>query len=247
MTLSCEALTDAADSGIPVVIYDVPICGDFDTLYTEGMVAFSGYDTVGAAQNMVRALAAGLEEKGVSRHARIAHVTGPAGVTVTRVLMESVRAELASFPDLELVAELSGELDPNTAAKVTETILKQQPELQGIMFTADNMSAGAGLQVIKDAGRLDEIVVSSVGGTEQALEAIAAGEMYATVFLLPQTEAANGTRLAILHLLGEDLSQVPGFDPERKVYSVLEDPIFEGGPPIATKENVDKFTAQWTF
>ncbi|WCB94914.1 Ribose import binding protein RbsB [Baekduia alba] len=243
----CKALKDAAKTGMPVIVFDVPICGDYAKLYTDGMVAFSGYDTVAAGRYLVQGLAQGIKEKGLTGKVPVGYVTGPQAVAISRVFDKTVKDELKKFPNLDLVATVNGQWDPAKAYTATQDLIQSHPEIRGVMYTEDAMSAGAGTKALAEAGALGKTVVAGMGGTQQAFDLIKTGEMSSTVMLLGETEAANGAKLAILHLEGKPLTAVPGYNPKTKAYNMFDDPMFGGRGPLIFKADVTKYKPQWSF
>jgi ribose transport system substrate-binding protein len=88
--------------------------------------------------------------------------------------------ELKKYPGIEVVASLTANYAREEAARVTEDLLQANPVLDGIYAHNDEMALGAVRAAIA-AGRLDEIKIVGIDATDDAIAAIKAGEMVATV------------------------------------------------------------------
>lgn len=75
-------------------------------------------------------------------------------------------------------------------------------------------------------------------GTETGFRYIKQGIIHASVNSLPRDEAAYAVEVA----LERKPIDVPGWDPEKKVYDSIQDPRT---PSIITRQNVDEVDADW--
>ncbi len=84
-------------------------------------------------------------------------------------------------PDIELIAEQSGDGMRDRGMAITEDWLQTFPQIDMIVSHADAMALGA-IQAIKDAGRLDQVTVFGFDGTVDGVQSIGDGDMTVTLF-----------------------------------------------------------------
>lgn len=83
-----------------------------------------------------------------------------------------------------------------------ENILQAQPEINAVFAHNDEMALGA-LKAIEVSGR--EIIVVGFDATDDAVKAVQAGDMAATVAQQPALIGSLGVEAAVKHLSGEAL------------------------------------------
>jgi len=108
-----------------------------------------------------------------------AELLGKESDTNAQVRTSGFHAVLDRSSDMHRVAAQSANWDQTQAFQKTETILQAHPEIRGIIAGNDTMAVGAAAAA-KTAGRTDLIIVG-FDGSPDALAAIRAGEMQATV------------------------------------------------------------------
>ncbi|CAN5546304.1 D-ribose ABC transporter substrate-binding protein [soil metagenome] len=99
---------------------------------------------------------------------------------------------LAQFPDLEKVQEETANWDRQEGKEKMEIMLSANPDIDGVIAGNDEMALGA-IQALKDADKLQDVLVLGFDGNQDAADAVIAGEMVATV-LQP---IVQGTTLAV--------------------------------------------------
>ena len=65
-----------------------------------------------------------------------------------------------------------------------ENMLQANPDIELVWGVNDGMALGA-LKAIKDAGALDRIKILGYNGDKEAVEAVAAGNLYSTILQQP--------------------------------------------------------------
>jgi len=128
------------------------------------------------------------------------------------------------FPGLKMVAQQSADFDRNKALEVMESIMQAQPNIDAVFCGNDAMALGA-YQAVLSAGKADKIKVFGFDGSDDAIDAIAAGKLSATVMQFPVLMARTSADLADLYLKGKR-----DFDTKTPVEVVL-----------VTPENVAKY------
>jgi erythritol transport system substrate-binding protein len=99
---------------------------------------------------------------------------------------------LAQYPDLKSVQKETANWDRAEGKAKMEVMLRAHPDITGVISGNDEMALGA-IQALKDAGKLSQIKVLGFDGNPDAVNAVKAGEMVATV-LQP---IVKGTTLAV--------------------------------------------------
>jgi ABC-type sugar transport system substrate-binding protein len=110
--------------------------------------------------------------------------------------------EAAGMQDKFEFVEQHADYDRGKGQSVTESILSKSQDYDFIIANNDDMILGA-LVVVKELGLIGEIHMCGVDGLPEALEAIKAGELDATVFQNPEGQAAGGLVVAVQYLEGQ--------------------------------------------
>lgn len=102
------------------------------------------------------------------KNGKIAIVTGQAATPTIVIGNMAFDDVFAQHPEIQIVAKQSADFDPAKAKAITSTILKQNPDLCGILGVWDGQDTGTAA-AIREAGMEDQIYfVSSGGGTRDA-------------------------------------------------------------------------------
>lgn len=102
---------------------------------------------------------------------------------------------LQQYPDLEKVGMEIANWDRQEGQEKMEALLSKNPDIDGVVSGNDEMALGA-VNALKAAGKLDQVTVLGFDGSQDAVDAVAAGELVATV-LQP---IVSGTEQAIEQL-----------------------------------------------
>jgi ribose transport system substrate-binding protein len=138
----------------------------------------------------------------------------------------------AGSANIKVVAEGESQyLGPDVALKATQDMLQKNPEIN-VISGPDQAMQGAQLAV-EDAGSIDRIKLIGFGGSQAALDAVAAGTWFGDVFGAPATEGEKAMAAMISAL--KDGTVTGGINP-------LTD--FPNGGKV-TSANVGDYTAQW--
>ena len=132
-------------------------------------------DTVVNGYNIAKALFDSMGGSG-----KIFVVEGLLGNTANNSRVEGLEKALAEYPDIEVVAQDTGNWNTDEALALVETWLTQYPDVGGIWCANDNMATGA-LQALDAAGLKGQVGVCGVDANTDIVEAIANGEATATV------------------------------------------------------------------
>jgi ribose transport system substrate-binding protein len=196
--LTAEALTPVVEralaEGIPVVTLDRMV----DTCVSVH---------VGAENRPIGRQAAEFLAERLNGEGQIIEIQGTAGASATVDRHEGFAEGLESSPNLKVVAEQTADYLREPATSFMEDMLQRfgPGEIDAVYAHNDEMALGA-IEAIKDAGRLDEILVVGIDGQETAFESVKAGEMAAT-FIYPFV-APEGIITAYKLATGETLEPV---------------------------------------
>lgn len=142
---------------------------------TPNWVIHTSPDNVVNGYNIAKALFDSMGGSG-----KIFVVEGLLGNTANNSRVEGLEKALAEYPDIEVVAQDTGNWNTDEALALVETWLTQYPDVGGIWCANDNMATGA-LQALDAAGLKGQVGVCGVDANTDIVEAIANGEATATV------------------------------------------------------------------
>lgn len=168
------ALAQARDQGVPVITIDRKLnaepCVDY--------VTFLGSDFY---EQGVRAAEAMIEVTGGEGQVAILLGTSGNNVTTGRTngFVETVEEQA---PDLEVVAQQTGEFSRSTGQQVMEQLLQANPGITAVYAENDEMGLGA-LTAIRAAGKDpgQDVKIVSIDGTRNAVQAIVDGDYNAVI------------------------------------------------------------------
>jgi ribose transport system substrate-binding protein len=170
------ALDAAREQGVPVLTIDRKV----NATHCEDYVAFIGSDFY---QQGERAAQAMIEATG--GEGQVAILLGAPGNNVTdQRLAGFVDVVEAEAPGLEIVAQQTGNFVREEGQEVMEQLIQANPEITAVYAHNDEMALGA-IVALKDAGRDPgpggDVVVVSVDGTRNAVQAIVDGDIDAVI------------------------------------------------------------------
>ncbi|OLF16758.1 ABC transporter substrate-binding protein [Actinophytocola xanthii] len=193
------ALDAARAKNIPVLTIDRKVnsepCKDY--------VAFLGSNFVEQGKRAAQEMAKALDNKG-----KVAILLGASGNNVTTDRTNGFVDELGEIaPDIEIVAQQTGEFARDKGQQVMEQIIQAQPDINGVYAENDEMALGA-LVALKSAGKTPgtDIQLVSIDGTRNAVQKIVDGELYAVVESNPRFGPLAFETLEKF-LSGEEVSQ----------------------------------------
>jgi ribose transport system substrate-binding protein len=229
------AVKEAIEAGVKVVARAVPIGPNLETNepQIEGITGtvFNDFRTRTIA--LVDAVAAACGDKDPCR---LGWVAGVLSVTPDRVTLNVMRRELGKHPNIKLVGVVEGQFLANPSLKATQDLLQRNRELDVIAAQGDDSAAGVE-RAVQDAGRTEEIEIIGIGGTKAGVDAVRRGGWYATIPLLPKTEARLALEMAVAAARGQRI-------PDRSI-----DPVQQANVPrVLSRDNEQEwadFEPQW--
>jgi len=97
---------------------------------------------------------------------KIAIVQGAVSAAASAYTLKGVENELAKHPEIKVVSSQAADWDATKAKAITQTVLKQNPDLCGIVGFWDGMDIGTAAAV-KEAGLTGKVFVATSGGGER--------------------------------------------------------------------------------
>jgi ribose transport system substrate-binding protein len=97
---------------------------------------------------------------------KIAIVQGALSAAASAYTLRGVENVLAKHPEIKVVSSQAADWDAAKAKAITQTVLKQNPDLCGIVGFWDGMDIGTGAAV-KEAGLTGKVFVATSGGGER--------------------------------------------------------------------------------
>ena len=213
----------AEKAGIPVV--------NIDRLFTAPDAATA---TVLGDNYQIGVLAADYIADELKCEGNVVEIQGLAGISVTEDRTKGFEDELKKKcpkGGVEIVASQPGDFNPDQGLKVMENILQAEKKIDAVYTHDDDMAQGV-VQAIRNAGREDEMFLTGVGGSQDAMEQIKEGDLYRATFLYNPNMAATAVNMARLIAQGEGFPElVPPEVPRQLVVPAA----------VVTKDNVDDY------
>lgn len=97
---------------------------------------------------------------------KIAIIQGALSAAASAYTLKGVENVLAKHPEIKVVSSQAADWDAAKAKAITQTVLKQNPDLCGIVGFWDGMDIGTAAAV-KEAGLTGKVFVATSGGGEQ--------------------------------------------------------------------------------
>lgn len=209
---SVAAVRYAKEHDVPVVLINREIPKDGIA------IAQLSHNNVQAASQVARAFVQKVGEKGnyVELTCNLADDN-----CVTR--SKAFHRVLDQYPDLKMVARQDAKGVLLKAKEDTDSILQEHPDINGVICGNGPVALGA-IASLQNAGKSD-VIVAGMDGSNEEMQAIKAGKLYATAMLQAQKIARDG-----VSELDKYLKTGSTGKPERQLYRGI----------LITKKNADK-------
>lgn len=113
--------------------------------------------------------------------ANVVYLEGTANLLLSQKRWDGFKKELnAKRPDIQILDMQDGKFSKAEAMKITALWLSIYPKIDAVVCGNDQMALGA-IAALKSANRLTGCLVSGIDAVDDALKAIAAGEMAQTI------------------------------------------------------------------
>jgi ABC-type sugar transport system substrate-binding protein len=182
--------------GTPVVNIDSPVGADAAKQAGLTISTYVGTDNV-AAGGMAADTMASLAKGG-----KIGVIGGISGDATSAARVKGFTGGAKGrFQPLTTVA---GDWDRAKALNAAEDLMRANPDIKGFFAANDQMALGIA-QAVKNAGKKGKIAIVGVDGIQDALKAIAAGDLSATVSQYPYTIGQLGVEACLAAANGKKL------------------------------------------
>lgn len=170
------AVMKAKRAGIPVILIDRNVDQNVAKAGRD-YVTFIGSDFVDQGRRAADWLA-----KATNGKATIVELEGTTGSSPANDRKKGFDDEIKKHPGMKIVASQSGDFARDKGRQVMQTLLQAHPDVTAVYAHNDEMAIGA-IAALEAAGKKPgkDVTVVSIDGTADALKAIAAGTMGATV------------------------------------------------------------------
>jgi ABC-type sugar transport system substrate-binding protein len=191
-----QALAPVAAEGTPIVNIDSPI--DPDAAEEAGITpaTYIGTDNTEAGgkagQFMIDTISSG----------QVALVGGIAGDVTSQARLDGFTEAVDGT--LDIVQTVAADWERQKALTAATDIMQANPDLKGFFAANDDMGLGIA-RAVANEGKTGEIAVISVDGNQDALEAVKAGDLTATVAQYPYEIGALGVQACEAAVAGESL------------------------------------------
>jgi ABC-type sugar transport system substrate-binding protein len=128
--------------------------------------AFVGADYVALGETMANAVWAQCGA-GKGKSGKVAIVQGVLTAAASAYQMKGVNNVFSKHPEIKVVSNQAADWDASKARSVTDTILKQHPDLCGVIGFWDGMDVGTGA-AIREAKKQGAVFMITSGGMEKA-------------------------------------------------------------------------------
>jgi len=168
------SIVAANQANIPVFTADIA-----NTSPIGKVVSHIASDNMLGGREAAKLLASAMKNKGdvaILSHPEVASVSDR---------VKGFKEQVAAFPDMRIVAELSAEGKRDKAVKVMEDLLQSQPDLGGIFGINDDTVLGA-LAAIESSGKTGKVHIVGYDATPEARSKIASGAIFGDVVQNPR-------------------------------------------------------------
>ena len=175
------AVMAAKRAGIPVILLDRNVDQNVAKAGRD-YVTFIGSDFVDEGKRAAEALT-----KAVNGNAKIIQLEGTTGSSPANDRRKGFEDYIKNKPGMKIIASQSGDFARDKGRQVAETLLQAHPDATAIYAHNDEMAIGA-ISALEAAGKKpgQDVLIVSVDGTRDALQAIIDGKMLATVECNPK-------------------------------------------------------------
>jgi ribose transport system substrate-binding protein len=170
----------------------IPVVNLTDRSAGGQFVSFVGCDDERLGLSAGRYLLKHLDGKG-----NVIIIEGVGGSANSAARVRGFNQAISEFPGVKLVASQPGNFQRLQALQVTENLLQAHSQIDGVLAANDAMALGA-IEALDGANR--KAAVIGINGTKEAVDAIKAGKLLATVDCNGFEQGCIGVMTAIRHL-----------------------------------------------
>jgi ribose transport system substrate-binding protein len=189
-----SAITAANDAGVPVITVDRGAEGG-------DVVSHIASDNVAGGEMAGDYIAEQLGEEG-----KVVELEGIPGTSAARDRGKGFNQAMDKYAGMEVIARQPAGFDRAEGMTVMENILQGNPEIDAVFAHNDNMALGA-MEAIAAAGRSDEIMIVGFDAIDDAVAAVEAGGLAATIAQKPDLMGEMAVETAIKVANGEEVDE----------------------------------------
>ncbi len=171
-----RAVLRAKEAGIPVILLDRRV-DETQAQAGRDYITFIGSDFIDQGRRAAEWLVEATGGEGT-----IIELEGTTGSSPANDRKQGFDEVIAEQPGMEIVASQDGDFARDTGRQVMETLLLAHPDVTAVYAHNDEMAIGA-IAALEAAGRTpgEDVIIVSIDGTRDALQAIIDGQLGATV------------------------------------------------------------------
>ncbi len=192
-----QPLVPISQANKPIVNIDNPISTDAAQSAGLKISTYIGTDNISAGKMAAAEMAKLLPNGG-----DVALIGGIAGDVTSQARLTGFQQGLPA--NIHIVQTIAANWDRQTALTDAGNILRARSTLSGFFVANDDMALGVS-RAIADAGKQGQVQVVSVDGIQDALKAVQAGTLSATVSQYPYTIGAMGMEACKAAMEGKTL------------------------------------------
>jgi ribose transport system substrate-binding protein len=144
--------------------------------------------------------------KKINAKGKVVELEGIAGSSAAIDRGRGFNQVMSKYPGITVVAKQTANFNRAEGLRVFENILQAQPEIDGVFAHNDEMILGA-IQAAQAAGRDKGIVFVGFDAVNDAVNAVEAGQLEATVAQQPAVIGELGVKTAVDYLNGKSVKK----------------------------------------
>ena len=218
---SVGAVQKAVDAGIPVILVNAEI--NKEGLASAQLVSNNAQGAALGAQTWV-------EKMGEAGN--YVELFGAPSDNNAATRSNGYETVLSQYPDLKQVGKEVANWDRTQGNNKMQSLMQANPDIKGVISGNDEMALGA-IAALKEAGKLEGIVVGGFDGSPDAVAAVKAGEMAYTVLQPVAVFSAEAVKQADAVIN----TGKTGVDAEKQLFDCL----------LITPDNLDKYSAPFVL
>lgn len=134
--------------------------------------------------------------RAISGRGRVVELEGQPGTSTAQERSAGFAQALQAFPEVELLMREPADFEREQARAIFARILQDEPEIDAVFAHNDAMALGA-MEAAQAVHRNDEIVFIGFDAISEAIDAIEAGDLRATVAQQPKEMGRLAVELAV--------------------------------------------------
>ncbi|MCK8824220.1 sugar ABC transporter substrate-binding protein [Fuchsiella alkaliacetigena] len=198
------AVRNANQQGIPVLIANSPI----DESGFELVEGFAGPDNLTQGKYAAQMMKEALDGEG-----KVVELMGLPGYVTAHQRSDGFNEEVENYSGIEVIETQPADWDRSRAQEVMEDFLTKFPsgQIDGVYAADDNIAMGA-INALEEAGRLDEVKITSATMFGDGYDAMKEGKIYGTIYQSPVEDARKTVQTAVRIATGEEVEFFNYFD-----------------------------------